>query len=100
MLKMMKFFMHIMMIDTGSGIEILFQSTIDQMGLADQVIQSDTNISGFNCFREERVGKIILPITAGPSTIHDYRLLLDSQHGSNRFHLSSITPIQTQQWYL
>ncbi|KAF6172523.1 hypothetical protein GIB67_007036 [Kingdonia uniflora] len=76
-LKMKKFVMHTMMIDTGSNIEILFQSTIDQMGLADQVIQSDTNISGFNGSKEERVGKIILYITAGPTTIDDYGPLLD-----------------------
>ncbi|KAF6157717.1 hypothetical protein GIB67_037290 [Kingdonia uniflora] len=53
MQKMKKFFIHTMMIDTGSGIEILFQSIIDQMGLADQIIQSDTDISGFNGSREE-----------------------------------------------
>ncbi|KAF6141020.1 hypothetical protein GIB67_006465 [Kingdonia uniflora] len=69
MLKMKQFFMHTMMIDTGSCIEILFQSMIDQMGFADQVIQSDTDISGFNGPREEQVGKIILPITGESATI-------------------------------
>ncbi|KAF6174742.1 hypothetical protein GIB67_041749 [Kingdonia uniflora] len=69
MIKMKQFVMHTMIINSGSGIEILYQSTIDQMGLANQVIQSDTDISGFNGSREERVGKIILPITAGPVTI-------------------------------
>ncbi|KAF6143217.1 hypothetical protein GIB67_035631 [Kingdonia uniflora] len=69
MLKMKKFVMHTMMIDTGSGIEILFQSSTDQMGLADQVNRSDTDISGFNGSKEERVGKIILHITAGPAII-------------------------------
>ncbi|KAF6166824.1 hypothetical protein GIB67_005700 [Kingdonia uniflora] len=67
--KMKKFIIHTMMIDTRRGIEILFQSTIDQMGLTDQVIQSDTDISGFNGSKEEQVGKIILPITAGPATV-------------------------------
>ncbi|KAF6168755.1 hypothetical protein GIB67_043098, partial [Kingdonia uniflora] len=52
MLKMKKFFMHTMMIDTGSGIEIIFQSTINQMGLA--VTLRDTDISGFNSSKEER----------------------------------------------
>ncbi|KAF6175774.1 hypothetical protein GIB67_035901 [Kingdonia uniflora] len=96
MLKIKKFIMHTMMIDAESGIEILFQSTIDQMGLANQVIPSDTDISGFNGSKIDKVDKIILPITAGPATIDDYGPLLDSQHGSNRFHLSSSTPLQTQ----
>ncbi|KAF6162252.1 hypothetical protein GIB67_008381 [Kingdonia uniflora] len=64
MLKMKKFVMHTVMINTDSGIKILFQSTIEQIGLADQVIPSDIDISGFNGSKEERVGKIILPITA------------------------------------
>ncbi|KAF6134908.1 hypothetical protein GIB67_002309 [Kingdonia uniflora] len=57
------------MIDIGSGIENFFQSTIDQMGLADQVIPRDTDISGFNGSKEDRVAKIILPITPRPATI-------------------------------
>ncbi|KAF6160442.1 hypothetical protein GIB67_019211 [Kingdonia uniflora] len=93
MLKMKKFVMHTMMIDTGSGIEIPFQSTIDQMGLADQVIQSDTDISGFNGSREEQVDKIILPITAGPATIdivgrcwiHNMGTITSTYHQALRF---------------
>ncbi|KAF6136732.1 hypothetical protein GIB67_020054 [Kingdonia uniflora] len=51
--KIKKFVIHIMTIDTGSGIEIIFKSTIDQMGLADQVILSDTDIGGLNGSKEE-----------------------------------------------
>ncbi|KAF6134139.1 hypothetical protein GIB67_013536 [Kingdonia uniflora] len=60
MLKMKNFVMHTMMIDTRSRIEILFQSTIDQMGLTDQVIPSDTDISGFNSSKEDRTKLIEL----------------------------------------
>ncbi|KAF6157212.1 hypothetical protein GIB67_041673 [Kingdonia uniflora] len=75
MLKIRNVVLHKMMINTGSSIELLFQSTIDQMRLADKVQPSDINICGFNGFREERVGKIILSITklAGKiPTINDF----------------------------
>ncbi|KAF6161298.1 hypothetical protein GIB67_009185 [Kingdonia uniflora] len=58
-----------MMVGTGISIELLFQSTIDQIGLADKVQPSDIDICGFNGSREERVGKIILPIMAGPTIV-------------------------------
>ncbi|KAF6164647.1 hypothetical protein GIB67_032875 [Kingdonia uniflora] len=69
MLKMRNFVMHTMMVDTGSRVEILFQCTIDQMGLSHRVVQGETDISGFNGSKEVRVGKITLPITAGPTTV-------------------------------
>ncbi|KAF6151190.1 hypothetical protein GIB67_037398 [Kingdonia uniflora] len=68
-LKMRNIVLHTMMVDTGSSIELIFQSTIDQMGLADKVEPSNINVSGFNGSMEERVGKITLPITAGPVTL-------------------------------
>ncbi|KAF6139319.1 hypothetical protein GIB67_021529 [Kingdonia uniflora] len=66
MLKMRNMMFYTMMIDIDNTIELLFQSTIDQMGLADKVQPSDIDICGFNGSKEERVGNIILPITAGP----------------------------------
>ncbi|KAF6168734.1 hypothetical protein GIB67_013116 [Kingdonia uniflora] len=59
-----------MMIDTRSTIELLFQNSIDQMKLADKVQPSDIDIFGFNGSRNERVGKIILPIMAVAITIN------------------------------
>ncbi|KAF6153992.1 hypothetical protein GIB67_037696 [Kingdonia uniflora] len=80
MLKIRNMVLHTMMVDTGSTIELLFQSTIDQMGLANKVQPSDVNIYGFNRSREERVGKIVLPITAGPVCIHSLvSLQIDSE---------------------
>ncbi|KAF6160987.1 hypothetical protein GIB67_007628 [Kingdonia uniflora] len=52
MLKMRNVLLHTMMVDTGNGIELLFQSTINQMGLTDQVEASHIDISGFNGSKE------------------------------------------------
>ncbi|KAF6146151.1 hypothetical protein GIB67_015589 [Kingdonia uniflora] len=54
MLKMRNVIPHIMMVDTGSRIELLFQNIINQMGLADKVEPSDIDVSSFNGSKEER----------------------------------------------
>ncbi|KAF6173200.1 hypothetical protein GIB67_028498 [Kingdonia uniflora] len=69
MLKMRNVVLHIMMVDTSNIIKLLFQSTIDQMGLADKVKPTGIDISVFNSSKEERVGNIKLPITNGQAMI-------------------------------
>ncbi|KAF6174495.1 hypothetical protein GIB67_004689 [Kingdonia uniflora] len=93
MLKMKKFVMHTMMIDIGSGIEILFQSTINQMGLADQVIPNDTDISGDSpCFNQVEMNpvwqqkRLIELYTANGTNVTIYSTLgtKGTSWGSNR----------------
>ncbi|KAF6138117.1 hypothetical protein GIB67_033531 [Kingdonia uniflora] len=69
MLKVGHDYLHTLLVDTGSAVDVLFKRTINVLGLKDLVKASTTTITGFNGSKESALGEITLPIQAGPETI-------------------------------
>ena len=54
------------LVDTGSSVNILFKSTLDEMGIVDlKLEQTNTSLKGFRGGRLTPMGIIELPITVG-----------------------------------
>ena len=55
-----------MLVDTGSSVDILFKSALDDMGIADlKLEQTNTSLKGFGGGRLTPMGVVELPVTVG-----------------------------------
>ncbi|KAF6163317.1 hypothetical protein GIB67_025181 [Kingdonia uniflora] len=61
-LKVRHDYLRTLLVDTGSGADVLFKRAVDILGLKDSVKALTTNITGFNGSKESALREIILPV--------------------------------------
>ncbi|KAF6146374.1 hypothetical protein GIB67_020468 [Kingdonia uniflora] len=79
MLKVEQDYFHIVLVDTDITVDVLFKRVIEVFGLRDSVKASTTTITGFNVSKEPAMGKITLPVQAGPETAFVNFVLINAE---------------------
>ncbi|KAF6144304.1 hypothetical protein GIB67_024531 [Kingdonia uniflora] len=77
MLKVRQDYLHTLLVDKGSVVDVLFKRAIEVIGLKDFVKASTTTVISFNGSKESATDKITLPVQEGSETTFVKFIVID-----------------------